>query len=70
MLFNKHLTKKRKTWSDGFVSVNEQQQAVLTDEEGAHLASSRITFSPADAWTSSTEGAPDGETAGKSCAIP
>ena len=54
VLYTKHLTKKRKLWSDGYVKVNEQQLATLTAEDGAVLAAAKVAAS--EGWSSDTEG--------------
>lgn len=54
VLFTKHLTKKRKAWLDGSVTVTAERWATLTDEEGRALATARVPSS--EHWTADTEG--------------
>lgn len=54
VLYTKHLTKKRKTWSDGFVDVSAQRSATLSDEQGQALATARLPAG--EDWAEDTEG--------------
>ncbi|KAK9800306.1 hypothetical protein WJX73_010750 [Symbiochloris irregularis] len=53
VLYTKHLTKKRKTWSDGYVEISPQRLATLSDEDGRTLGTARL--SPSENWSEDTE---------------
>lgn len=54
VLHTKHLTKKRKTWCDGYVSCSGQRTAILFDEQGSQLATARVPC--AEHWSEQSEG--------------
>ena len=48
VLYAKHVARKRKTWQDGFLCVNEDQSkrsATLYDESGVVVANARVPSS-------------------------